>query len=401
MDSAEANRMRWAFQRGHYEVWYATLSHLASRTGFWIRYTLEAPEEGHGEPYAQLWFARFDGNDAARTFGFNQKLPIGELRQEPAPFRVRIGDAELTSSSAKGHLAGDGHDASWDLRWTPAETVHQHLPSSVYKASLRRHAGADAEPQRRGARHHHRRRADLRARRRSARPDAPVGQEAHLLVGLVALQRVRRRSRRRARDALGAPAQGAGGAAQADADLAVPRRQRSAGAALPRLLEAAARAQRLWYRAVPPARRRRDLEDRGGADLPRRGHGDGRVRRSRRRTRLLPQHRVRRRARHRLAALAVRRPLPPAPHAHVAKGRALRVGRARRRPARAQAPRHHRLTRGRAGPCRCRCLCSRSCRSAAASGRPPSYRCSTTRSSTSSDWTAGTAYRPSRSWSRS
>ena len=74
MDTAEANRMRWAFQRGHYEVWYATLSHLASRTGFWIRYTLEAPEADHGEPYAQLWFARFDGNDAARTFGINKKL---------------------------------------------------------------------------------------------------------------------------------------------------------------------------------------------------------------------------------------------------------------------------------------------------------------------------------------
>ena len=136
MDTADANRMRWAFQRGHYEVWYATLSHLASRTGFWIRYTLEAPDEGHGEPYAQLWFARFDGNDAARTFGFNKKLPIAELRQEPAPFRIRLGDAELTSSSAKGHLAGDGHEATWDLRWTPAESVHQHLPSTVYKASF-------------------------------------------------------------------------------------------------------------------------------------------------------------------------------------------------------------------------------------------------------------------------
>ena len=46
----------------------------------------------------------------------------------------------------------------------------------------------------------------------------------------------------------------------------------------------------------------------------------GRVRRPRRRARLLPQHRVRRRARHRVAALALRRPLPPAPHADVAEG---------------------------------------------------------------------------------
>src|ERR1700742_4290606 len=98
METAEANRMRWQFQRGHYEVWYATASHLQSRTGFWIRYTLEAPAEGHGEPYAQLWFARFDRERSDRTFGCNEKLSIGELRHEAAPFAVRIGEAELTAA---------------------------------------------------------------------------------------------------------------------------------------------------------------------------------------------------------------------------------------------------------------------------------------------------------------
>ena len=136
MSAAEANQMRWQFQRRHYEVWYATLTHLATKTGFWIRYTLEAPTEGHGEPYAQLWFARFDGEDPERTFGINRKFSIDELRQEPAPFRVRIGDNEVTSSSLKGRLAGDGHEASWDLRWSPAEKVHHHLPSALYKASF-------------------------------------------------------------------------------------------------------------------------------------------------------------------------------------------------------------------------------------------------------------------------
>src|SRR5262245_27357359 len=135
-NAAEANRMRWQFQRGHYEVWYATLTHVASRTGFWIRYTLEAPDEGHGEPYAQLWFARFSRDNPELTFGFNKKLPIAELRQEPAPFRIRLADAELTSASARGHLGGDGHEVSWDLRWTPSDRLHQHLPASVYKASF-------------------------------------------------------------------------------------------------------------------------------------------------------------------------------------------------------------------------------------------------------------------------
>jgi hypothetical protein len=136
MDTAEANRMRWEFQRGHYEVWYATLSHLATRTGFWIRYTLEAPLEGHGEPYAQLWFARFDRERPERTFGVNEKWSIGELRHESTPFAVRIGESELTSASARGQVSGDGHTASWELRWTPAETPHLHLPAPLYKASF-------------------------------------------------------------------------------------------------------------------------------------------------------------------------------------------------------------------------------------------------------------------------
>jgi hypothetical protein len=132
----DANQMRWHFQRRHYEVWYATLSHRKSQTGFWIRYTLEAPAEGHGEPYAQLWFARFSGERPETTFGINRKFPIDELRQEPAPFRVRIGDNELTSSSMKGHLAGDGHECRWDVRWNPSSEPHHHLPAPIYKASF-------------------------------------------------------------------------------------------------------------------------------------------------------------------------------------------------------------------------------------------------------------------------
>jgi hypothetical protein len=136
MTVGDANRMRWEFQRGHYEVWYATLSHRASDTGFWIRYTLEAPLEGHGEPYAQLWFARFDGAHPERNFGINRKFSVGDLLQEPAPFRVRIGDNEITDGGMKGHLAGDGHDAGWQLEWTPSPRVHHLLPSPVYKASF-------------------------------------------------------------------------------------------------------------------------------------------------------------------------------------------------------------------------------------------------------------------------
>jgi hypothetical protein len=127
------NRMRWAGQPGHYEVWYATLSHAASRTGFWIRYTMKSPLPGHGDPYAQLWFARFDGNDPANTFGINQRRPISTLSAGESPFSLRIGEALLTDGSARGALSGGGHDVRWELSWQPAATTHRPMMSLAYK----------------------------------------------------------------------------------------------------------------------------------------------------------------------------------------------------------------------------------------------------------------------------
>lgn len=130
------NWMVWDRELGHYEVWYTTLSHRASQTGFWIRYTLEAPIPGHGEPYAQLWFARFDPHDPEATFGFNRRFPIGDLVGSTTPFSIRIGDAELRHDGIRGALSGGGHEARWDLSWTPAAVTYRLLPDFAYGASF-------------------------------------------------------------------------------------------------------------------------------------------------------------------------------------------------------------------------------------------------------------------------
>jgi hypothetical protein len=135
------NQMRWRYQRGHYEVWYATLSHLPTRTGFWIRYTLESPLVGHGAPYAQLWFARFDPADPARTFGFNRKLGIDQLKHEEAPFRLRLGDATLEDGRLAGALAGEddrgqAHQVSWSVEFAPADRPLLMLPTLSYRGSV-------------------------------------------------------------------------------------------------------------------------------------------------------------------------------------------------------------------------------------------------------------------------
>jgi hypothetical protein len=128
MNPLAANQMRWRHQPGHYEVWYATFSHVPSKTGFWIRYTMESPREGHGAPYAQLWFARFDRNQPEKTFGINQRFPLDQMKVQ-APFRVQIGDSELRHDGMHGQLGG----ASWDLKWQPSDHLHRHLPDLAYR----------------------------------------------------------------------------------------------------------------------------------------------------------------------------------------------------------------------------------------------------------------------------
>ncbi len=129
------NRMRWQFQPGHYEAWYATLSQLATRTGFWIRYTLSSPEETHGNPSGRVWFARFDPEDSARSFGVNRRFDIIDLESHEDPFSLRIGDCELSDGQMRGRLDSAERKIEWDLSWSPSPTVHRHLPSVAYVGS--------------------------------------------------------------------------------------------------------------------------------------------------------------------------------------------------------------------------------------------------------------------------
>jgi hypothetical protein len=129
------NRLVWNRKvGGHYEVWYLTCNHLASGMGFWIRYTLEAPQ--NDAPYAQLWFAAFDRRDPPKNFALNRRVPIAELRPQDDPFALGIGDAVLHHDSARGAIQGHGHQASWDLSWLPAARTHRHLPDLIYKTAF-------------------------------------------------------------------------------------------------------------------------------------------------------------------------------------------------------------------------------------------------------------------------
>lgn len=125
------NHRRWdATTRGAYEVWYTTWNHPGTDQGFWLRFITEAPVEGPQR--AELWFARFDPSRPHKTFGIHKAFPAERLSSSATPFSLQIDDAQLRHDATFGELAGDGHEVSWDLHWTPAQHVVRLLPDLMY-----------------------------------------------------------------------------------------------------------------------------------------------------------------------------------------------------------------------------------------------------------------------------
>jgi len=134
MTTVADNLARWDGQRrGVYEVWFATWNDPATRDGYWLRYVLESPRAGHGEPYGQLWFARF-ATDPARSFGINRKSPIASVSTAREPFAVSIGPARLGHDHARGALSGGGHAVEWQLAWQPGARTLFPLPPVMYRS---------------------------------------------------------------------------------------------------------------------------------------------------------------------------------------------------------------------------------------------------------------------------
>lgn len=133
----EANELRWKpGTPGHYEVYYITFNHLESKTGYWIRYTMTAPDAGKGDPCAQLWFFTFDAESPDRNFGITRRFPIDLLETTAYPFSIDIGGNRLENGALSGSLEGAGHSAKWDLKFDPSPVPFLHYPKILYKVQV-------------------------------------------------------------------------------------------------------------------------------------------------------------------------------------------------------------------------------------------------------------------------
>ncbi len=116
----------------HYEVWFLTLNHRQSRSGFWLRYTLESPTAENSSPHAALWGAFFDRSAPERNFCLKRRFPIEEFSFEAAGQpSVNIARARLQTARAEGSLEDGSHSLSWDLTFTPNEKTFHHVTPAL------------------------------------------------------------------------------------------------------------------------------------------------------------------------------------------------------------------------------------------------------------------------------
>jgi hypothetical protein len=113
------NALQWDGSPRHYEVQYLSATYPASGIGLWIRYTMLAPLSA--DPTCSLWFMAMDAAGDVRV-GRKVSFPADQLVAQADPFRLTIGDSELTDRG----MAGGFDDVRWELSWTPADPAHPY-----------------------------------------------------------------------------------------------------------------------------------------------------------------------------------------------------------------------------------------------------------------------------------
>lgn len=125
--SADLYRPRWQGERGRLEVWYATCTDQATRTGVWVHHEVVAPVEG--DPYGHGWAGVFRAGkrpELAR-FGPHPVSPGGH------------GDPYFAGSGAAGHpqlLRGETGSLGWHLQVSDGTPPLYTFPAWAWQRRL-------------------------------------------------------------------------------------------------------------------------------------------------------------------------------------------------------------------------------------------------------------------------
>ncbi len=124
---------RWCGQAPFIETWCATLNHLSSGAGFWIRYTIVAPRRAPAR--AEVWFASFTPGRESASAALGRSFSADEIEAAADSGDVRIGPCLLEPEGMTGMLASEGIPVAWELHYRPVTDSLHCLPGTTSGAS--------------------------------------------------------------------------------------------------------------------------------------------------------------------------------------------------------------------------------------------------------------------------
>lgn len=127
-------RYRSGQKQGHYESWFLRANHPSRREGFWIRYTIFAPEGRPESAIGELWAIHFDG-ESGRISAGKAELPISACFFAADGLGVQLGAATLRPGVANGEVQTPSA-LRWELRYEGGGAPLLFLPESLYTAAL-------------------------------------------------------------------------------------------------------------------------------------------------------------------------------------------------------------------------------------------------------------------------
>ncbi len=121
---------RWGSEAPFCETWCATLNHLSSGAGFWIRYAIVAPRRAPAR--AEVWFASFTPGRESASAALGCVYARDEFDVAVDPCSVQAGPCLLEPDRMTGMLAGEGTPVIWDLEYNPVTGPLSYFPDRSY-----------------------------------------------------------------------------------------------------------------------------------------------------------------------------------------------------------------------------------------------------------------------------
>jgi hypothetical protein len=131
-----ANRVRWrAGRRDFYEVHYIQWWDHKNRVGGWLRTLLLSSRSGRDE--AATWAGVIDLANPANSLTVKQVYKLASAQIEASPFRIAIGNAEMTNGASSGSIDQGPAPVSWAVAFDTPGMEIAHIPGALRNLAIR------------------------------------------------------------------------------------------------------------------------------------------------------------------------------------------------------------------------------------------------------------------------